>query len=113
MKYEDISPISRQELRDALTSESNERAARAIIATALHDPDWTWAEQQCLVALQDERREVKAAAIVSLGHIARVHGRSTLSVTIPALQGLRGDQHLGGMAEDAIEDILMFVRAQG
>lgn len=111
MKYEDVLPISRQELRDALASDSNERAARAIIAAALHDPDWTWAEQQCLVALQDKREEVRAAAIIGLGHIARVHGRSTLSVVIPALKALSSDQHLGGMVEDAIDDILMFVRA--
>ncbi|HLZ51035.1 MAG TPA: hypothetical protein VKP61_09800 [Candidatus Acidoferrum sp.] len=113
MKYEDILPISREELREALTSDSDERAARAIIATALHDTDWAWAEQQCLMALQDRREDVRAAAIIGLGHIARVHRRSTLSVTIPALKALRFDQHLGGTVEDAIEDILMFVRANG
>ncbi len=113
MTYEDVSPISRQELHDALTSDSDERAARAIIATALHDPDWTWAEQQCLQALQDHRDDVRAAAAIGLGHIARVHGKSTLSVVIPALEALRSSQHLGGIAEDAIEDILMFVKTPG
>jgi len=111
VEYESISPISRKELREALNSQSDECAARAIIATALHDPDWTWAEQQCLLALQDKRQEVRAAAIVGLGHIARIHGRSTLSVVLPALETLRSDQDLGGTAEDAIEDILLFVKA--
>jgi len=111
VKYEDVSPISRQELHSALASDSEESAARAILAVALHDPEWTWAEQQYLLALQDKRAEVRAATVISLGHIARVHGKSTLSVVIPALEALRSDQGLGGIVEDALEDILMFVKA--
>ena len=110
MKYEDIPPVGRQELRDALLSDSDERAARAIIGTALHDPDWAWAEQQCLAALNDKRHDVRAVAATGLGHIARIHGKSTLSVVIPALEALRSNQALCGIAEDAIEDILMFTK---
>ena len=113
MKYEDVLAISRQKLRDALASKSDDRAAKAIIAIALHDPDWTWAEQQCLAALHDRRQEVRAAAIIGLGHIARIHRKSTLSSVIPALEALRSDEDLGGMVGDALEDIIMFVQTDG
>ena len=109
MKYEDIRPISRRELVDALASDSDERAAKAVIAVALHDRDWSWAEQQCLLALHDKRHDVRTAAVVGLGHIARIHGKSNLSIVIPALEALRSHQALRGAVEDAIEDILMFV----
>lgn len=111
MRYEDVSPTTRQELRDALASDSAERAARAILATALYDTDWRWAEQQCLSALQDKRQEVRAAAIVGLGHVARVHGKSTLTVVIPALEALGSSKDFAGIVEDAIEDILLFTQA--
>ena len=113
MQYEDILPISREQLHRALTSESEEHAARAIIAVGLYEPDWRWAEQTCVQALQDSREDVRAAAITSLGHIARIHGRITVARVIPELEGLRSHPTLGGVAEDALEDILRFVKSPG
>jgi|SRR5215475_13429389 len=111
MHYEDVLPIDRDELRRALKSNSEGRAAKAVIAVALHDPDWKWAEKQCLNALKDPRSDVRAAGVTGLGHIARIHGRITASVIIPKLEALKADKSLGGVAEDAIEDILFFAKS--
>jgi|SRR6516225_4563372 hypothetical protein len=110
MRYQDILPITREELRSALESDDAGRASRAIIAIALHESDWQWAEQQCLNALKDKRMDVRAAAIVGLGHIARIHGKITLSRVLLELQAVKSDESLRGIAEDALDDIVIFVK---
>jgi hypothetical protein len=110
MRYKDILPITREELKGALESDDAGRASRAIIAIALRDSDWQWAEQQCLNALKNKRIDVRAAAIVGLGHIARIHGKITLSRVLPELQAAKSNKSLRGIAEDALEDIVIFVK---
>ena len=102
--------MSHAELYAALSSPATERAAAAVISVGLHEPDWRWAEQVCLDVLKDARQEVRAAGVTSLGHIARVHGQITLPVVIRALESLLTDPLLGGIAEDALEDIRLFAK---
>ncbi len=109
MEYEQIVPISRQEADRALDSGSEGHAAKAMIAVALHEPDRRWAEQKCLQGLRDHRAEVRAAATVGLGHIARIHRQMTTAVVLPQLKALRSDPLLGGVADDALDDILIFL----
>jgi hypothetical protein len=108
MKYEVLRSISREELEDALSAGSAAVARRALLRMALHEPDRKWAAQKCLAALRDQRVDVRAAAITSLGHLARIHRCSDLEQVMPALQALKADPELGGIAEDALEDILIF-----
>ncbi len=110
MEYHDLPPVSHAELYAALSSPAAERAAAAVISVGLHEPDWRWAEQVCLDVLKDAREEVRAAAVTSLGHIARVHGKITARIVIPALESLLNDPSLGGIAEDALEDIRLFAK---
>lgn len=74
---------------------------------SLNDDDWTWAETKCLTALLDKREIVRAAAITSLGHLARIHHKVTKELVVPELETLTSDPQLGGIAEDALEDIFM------
>ncbi len=108
MEYRDLPPVSHAELYSALSSPAADRAAAAVISVGLHESDWAWAEQVCLDALKDAREEVRAAAITSLGHIARVHGKISVALVVPALESLLTDPALGGVAEDALEDIHLF-----
>jgi hypothetical protein len=75
---------------------------------SLNESDWPWAEQKCLAALHDQPELVRATAITGLGHLARLHQTITKEVVVPALENLKGDPHLGGIAEDALDDIAMF-----
>ncbi len=49
-------------------------------------------------------------AATSIGHLARLHGLLDLDVIVPLLQELLHDPEIGGLAEDALADIRMFVR---
>lgn len=110
MIYEDLPPANRQEVVAALQSEDSETIARMLIRMALHEDDSSWAESRCLEALQDSSdEEVCAAAITSLGHLARIHGRIS-PVALQALRRLQTHPTLGGRAEDALDDILVYVK---
>lgn len=111
MKYEELPPITHDELEQALASKSAEDAAVALLRMALNDPNWAWAEKKCLAALHDGRAPVRAAAVTGLGHLARIHRKVTKEAVIPELQKLKGHPELGGLAEDALEDILIFTAA--
>jgi hypothetical protein len=108
MIYENLPCIKPDELDRALAEGTPEEAARALLRMAINDTNWRWAEEKCLLALHDQRDEVKAAAITSLGHLARTHHTLSLEMVVPELQKIKDDPKLGGIVEDALEDILMF-----
>ena len=108
MRYEELKTISHEETERALSDGTAGEAARALLSAALHDSDPLWVERKCLGALHDSREEVRAAAITSRGHVARIHHAVTSEVVIPQLLRLKDDPQLGGLAEDALDDILMF-----
>jgi hypothetical protein len=111
MKYEDLAPISRDELGNALLGAKPEEAARALLRMALHEPDAAWAEKKCKEELQDDRDDVRAAAITCLGHIARIHHTLFDATIVEELRKLQGHPKLGGIVEDALDDILTFASA--
>lgn len=108
MKYEELLPISHEHLEQALAGEAPEEAARALLRMALNDRDRQWAERKCLAALRDSREEVRPAAITSLGHLARIHRVITNEAAVQELRKLQDDPKLGGLAEAALEEILLF-----
>jgi hypothetical protein len=108
MKYEELQPITREDLNAALLGGKPGEAARAILRMALHESDLAWAETECLAALHDSRPEVKAAAITALGHLARIHHTLVHPAVIDELKSLQLDPKFSGIAEDALEDVSMF-----
>jgi len=111
-RFEQPEPISREELKRDLSSPNPDITATALISMALYEPDWRWAESVCLSALGDDaRRAVKEAALIGLGHLARIHHALHLEIVVPVVQELRNDPDLGGIAEDALQDITRFVTA--
>jgi len=112
MKYEELPAISRDELEMALVRAKPPGAARALLRMALHEPDAAWAERKCLGELNDDRDDVRAAAVVGLGHLARIHHTLLDPRVLEELRKLQQDPRLGGVAEDALEDILTFTSSQ-
>lgn len=108
MKYEEVRRVSHEEVESALSDGTAEQAASALLSAALHDGDRLWVERKCLSVLYDSRGEVRAAAITGLGHLARIHHVVTSELVIPQLMRLKDDPEVGGQADDALEDILLF-----
>lgn len=110
LEYEEIRPISHSEADEALASDDPRSIARTLIAIGLHDEDWPWVQRQALKYLSHESEVVVSAAILSLAHTARVNRAIDKDLVIPALQSIASDPRYSGKAQDALDDIEMFVK---
>jgi alpha-D-ribose 1-methylphosphonate 5-triphosphate diphosphatase PhnM len=108
-KFESPAPISREQIDKALLSGDVTTAAEALIRMAFWESDWSWAEQKSLSALTDGRKEVRVAALLSIGHLARLHRSLNLETVLPAVKSLLDDPECRGTAQDALEDIATFM----
>lgn len=112
MKYIDPLPINRQEAILMLSSEYPEEIAKALLSISLHDSDWKWCQDQCLHFLQYPHPLVRRTAAIGLGHIARIHRKLDQNKVINRLKMLIEDeknQSVAGSAEDALDDIDIFI----
>jgi len=110
LRYEETAPIARQAAESAIASEDSTSAARALIRVGLWEPERQWAERFCVGGLRDQRGEVRRAALIALGHLARRHHALQLDLVLPAVQRLLRDHpDLAGSADDMLDDIRMYI----
>ncbi|VDO15750.1 unnamed protein product [Brugia timori] len=107
-RFDDVSPLSRQDAEDALASRSSAVVCRALIAIALHEPDWLWAQDRCLEELSNADPDIRGLAATCLGHVARVHRNLEKARAVAALTPLLADPEVAGRVEDALDDIAAF-----
>lgn len=110
MKYQDFQPISKQDIEKAFASSDVKRICKALLSVALNDPDWKWAQNQCLDFLGNESSDVRGLAATCLGHIARIHGQLDKDKVIIALREHLDDNIISGKIEDALDDIDIFLQ---
>ncbi len=112
MKYEVLSPITREKALLELASENWERVSQALLRLALHDSDPRWLEEQILAYLQHDHAWVRGTAALALGHVARLHGALDVKRVVPALGELLVDSNRDtrAKAQDALDDIEMFIQ---
>lgn len=108
MIYDNLGPITRGDFV-AATRQGGDAAARGLLQVALFESDQAWAEDQCLTALASTDPKVLLAAVTSAGHLVRRHGGLRPEI-VNRLRELRQDGLVGGMAEDALEDLRVFGR---
>ena len=71
--------------------------------------DWQWVQNQCLSLLEGGTTSIRQTALISLGHIARIHGKLDLGMVLPVIRKLEYHSDLTGTVEDALSDINMFI----
>jgi hypothetical protein len=96
-------------VEEALLSSDPAMVCDAILRLAHHEPDWRWVQNICLQLVQTSDPNIRGCAVISLGNIARIHGLLDLEQVIPVLQSLCEDPEVGGKAEDALDDIQVFI----
>lgn len=109
MEYEDVPPARRYELKRALTEGDDDAVQEALVGLALHDEDGTWVQDQCLALKDHPSWQVRATAMTCLGHIARIHRSIDIDRVLPVLRSAMNDPRIAGYAEQAIEDIEIYV----
>ena len=107
MRYEEPRSISREDALVDLTHADPAVVAETLVRLALHDPGYSFVEQKCLDLLAHGEPNVRRVAAICLGHLARLHRRTT-EATLTALRSLQDDPAVGGSATDALSDIAMF-----
>ena len=110
LKYHDIGPVSHAEAEAIFDRGDVKQMATTLVALGLHDHDSTWVQQQCVRFLSHESEAMVSAAIVSLGHTARVNRTINKDVVLPALQSVALDPRFAGKVLDALDDINLFAK---
>lgn len=109
MKYVSFEPISRVDALDAIQSGEPKRVVNALLRAALHDEEREWLENLVLPQLSSSSPLVRNAAAMAVSHIVRLHHALDLERIVPAVRLLLNSEETEGNAEQALEDIDIFV----
>src|SRR5215467_4719531 len=111
MKYEQIGPLDRDTATRQLRSDSEADVCRALVAAALHDPDWRWVQSQCVALAGHTSSGVRCAVAICFGHLARIHRQIDRERVEAVLDRLAMDPvaEVRGCVEDARDDFAIFL----
>ena|SRR5689334_3523268 len=112
LTYVETGPWNRADVEQALLSDDIGALLVAVIAVAMHDDDWHYAQDLCVRLSSHPHFNVRGNAVLGFGHIARVHGRLDRAVVQPIIHNARCDQHgyVRGQAESAVDDTTLFLK---
>jgi hypothetical protein len=113
MKYHEIFPLSRPELETLIETGNETAITDALLSAAYYNSDWRWVQDLCLRFMHHPNRVVRSAAVICLGHVARIHKTLDLDIVLPKLAELKAeDPSIAPWVDDAIGDIRFFLRVQ-
>ncbi|WP_344875855.1 hypothetical protein [Allokutzneria multivorans] len=99
----------REAMEADLRSPMVEVSTRAMLAITNNDPDRIYVEDLLLECISAEfDPQLRALAVTCIGHVARIHRMVSRGV-LGKLEELLSDPDLGGIAEDALDDVKSFV----
>lgn len=115
LRYEEPTPLERDEVHRILREGSTEEIERALVAVALLEEDFDFALSVILGCAKSDEPGVRGTAILGLGHLARIHRRIPADPVADLVQAALADEnaYVRGQAESAADDIAMFVPGVG
>jgi hypothetical protein len=110
-RYEDTPEWSRDAVEQALRDDEPDRLLRAVIAVAMHDTDWRFAQDLCIRLSSHQNGNVRGNAVLGFGHIARIHRQLDCDSVQPIIKAaLRdADGYIRGHGTDAADDTAQFL----
>ena len=109
MKYEEILPVAKEQAEKVFGRNISDEIVQALLGVTWHVADWEWVQDRCLRFLDSPWPAVRDTAITCLGHLARIHKKLNTPKVLDALTKKLADPACSGRAEDAMEDIEMFI----
>lgn len=109
MKYQEPKPVARSEAEIVLRGSDHWAIREMLVSLALTETDWRWVQEECLVQLRSEEWDTRAVAATCLGHIARIHRALDMDRALPVLYTLRDDPRTLPYANDALDDIDLYI----
>ena len=107
--------IDRDTLSLLLQSSDEREVCRALVAAALHDPDWRWVQSQCVRFATHSSSWVRRVIPTCFGHLARIRRQNERDLVERVLDRLAEDPfaEVRGTVQDARDDFAIFLdRAQ-
>lgn len=110
-KYEEIKPWSREQVDKALRDDDSKALLYAVVAVAMYDKDWRYAQDLCVRLSSHSHFNVRGNALLGFGHISRVHRQLDQSVVQPIVEAALHDlsDYVRGHAVDAMDDTAHFL----
>jgi hypothetical protein len=109
MKYDQPRPRTRAELDADLSSGDAETIATALASAALYESDRAYVEGLIVKFLQHQEPWVRGVAAIAAGHVARMHHALSREKIVPLIETLLEDPQTSGKAQDALDDIEIFL----
>jgi hypothetical protein len=109
--YHELDAISRDEA-EALFASGGREVGFVLLRLALHCDDWEYVERRCLDFARHPDAWVRRNAATAIGHLARIHGRLHVERVMPALMTLWADPQVNGWADDALDDLEVFLNVK-
>ena len=107
-RYRGLPPTTREEVAEALKGNCFELICARFLGAVVHGEEPQGLTTTCIELLEHPSTEVRRAAVVALGHVARIHRNIDRESVIPRLALLADDAQLSGAAADALDDIATF-----
>lgn len=63
-----------------------------------------------LIAEETRDRQLRRVAVICLGPLGRIHGRISADTVFPVLKSLKDQDYFGDAAENALDDLEVFVK---
>ncbi|WP_321840118.1 hypothetical protein [Paraburkholderia bannensis] len=106
-----MSEYSKEELEIQLNSADKDVAIDALMYLCFNIADPEWIQGKCIEAIENGKDEdVRGLGITCIGHVARMHSQINRGKLMPVLEKCLKDPTLSGRAEDALQDIEMFIK---
>jgi hypothetical protein len=110
-EYEEIPEWSHEKVEQALHDDDPDALRYAVVAIALHDEDWRYAQDLCVRLSTHAHFNVRGNAVLGFGHIARVHRRLDRAVVQPIIEAAMRDanDYVRGHGFDAADETAHFL----
>jgi len=101
---------NKQKLEAMLRSEDMTVATDALLYLCFNIDDPEWIQIKCIDVIEKHRNDdVRGLAMTCIGHVARMHKVIDKSLVIPVLFEKLKHSTLSGRAQDAFDDIDVFI----
>jgi hypothetical protein len=101
--------MERSAVLRALDSAGALSLSQALVSASVHDPDRAWIETLLERFLVHDDPWVRGIAATCVAHVVRRRRALDMSAIVPLLEKLKSDPATSGKAQDALDDIEVFV----
>lgn len=102
--------ISHSKAQKIFMSDDKDKICDTLLSLSFYDEDWKWVQDQCLILLDHADIDISGLATTCIGHLARIHKQLDLNKVVPMLNVKAKDPDIGGRAQDALDDIDIFIK---